>query len=332
MYSEIRNNYFFFNCDLKKDSLNKPKILLIRAALLKKEKGRKTVDNNLGIFYAYWQKDWMGDFAACARRADRLGFDEIQYELDSVLTASKEQQNELKKTISELELEISFSLGLPAEFDISSADSKVRKRGINYLQNSIRKAAEFDCQLIGGLLYGGWGEKLIPGLSDKSDFIRRSVDSMKRVMETAETCEVDCAVEVVNRFEQFMLNTSAEAVEYVERVDSPRLGIHLDTFHMNIEEHSFKGALKTCGDRLFHFHVGENNRRPPGEGEIIPWKDIFNSLKNIGYQGSIVMEPFVRGGGDIAQDIMIWRDQEDIELDLDERAEKARQFMEEMLT
>ncbi|SDL67123.1 sugar phosphate isomerase/epimerase family protein [Halarsenatibacter silvermanii] len=287
--------------------------------------------NNLGIFYAYWQKDWMTDFAECARRAAELGFDEIQYELDSVLTAGGGQQEELKETIDELDLEISFSMGLPAEYDISSADSKVRRKGINYLQNSIRKAAEFDCQLIGGLLYGGWGEGLVPGLSDKSDFLQRSIDSMKRVMETAEVCEVNCAVEVVNRFEQFMLNTSAEAVEYVERIDSPRLGIHLDTFHMNIEEHSFADAVETAGDKLFHFHVGENNRRPPGEGEIIPWQEVFDALKGIDYQGSIVMEPFVRDGGDIAQDIMIWRDGEDDELDLDERAERAREFLEDLL-
>ncbi len=287
--------------------------------------------NNLGIFYAYWQEDWMADFAECARRAAELGFDEIQYELDSVLTAGEGQQEELKETIAELDLEISFSMGLPGEFDISSADSKVRKRGIDYLQNSIRKAAEFDCNLVGGLLYGGWGKRLVPGLSDKSDFISRSVESMKRVMETAEVCEVNCAVEVVNRFEQFMLNTSAEAVDYVERVDSPRLGIHLDTFHMNIEEHSFQDALETAGDKLFHFHVGENNRRPPGEGEIIPWQEIFDSLKEIDYQGSIIMEPFVKGGGDIAQDIMIWREEENVELDLDERAVKAREFMEDLL-
>ena len=81
----------------------------------------------------------------------------------------------------------------------------------------------------------------------------------------------------------------------------------LDTFHMNIEEDSIGGAIRMAGKRLGHFHTGECNRRVPGAGRM-PWHEIGCALRDIGYDGAVVMEPFVRRGGQIGTDIRIWRD------------------------
>ena len=81
----------------------------------------------------------------------------------------------------------------------------------------------------------------------------------------------------------------------------------LDTFHMNIEEDNMVEAILLAGDKLGHFHVGENNRRLPGKGGF-PWYEIGMALRAIGYQGNVVMEPFVRNGGTVGNDIKIWRD------------------------
>lgn len=94
-------------------------------------------------------------------------------------------------------------------------------------------------------------------------------------------------VEVVNRFEHFMMNTAAEGIAFCERVGSPNCKLLLDTFHMNIED--------------------ETNRRPPGEGRI-PWPEIFGALREIDYQGAVTMEPFLVPGGEVGRDVSLYRD------------------------
>ena len=127
------------------------------------------------------------------------------------------------------------------------------------------------------------------------------------MIRTAEDHGITYCLEVVNRFEQFLLNTAAEGVAYVEAVGSPNLKLLLDAFHMNIEEDSIGGAIVTAGDKLGHFHIGETNRKTPGKGHM-PWDEIGQALKKINYQGRVVMEPFVNMGGEVGRDIKVWRD------------------------
>ncbi len=114
-------------------------------------------------------------------------------------------------------------------------------------------------------------------------------------------------MEVLNRFEGYLLNEAKEGLEYIRAVDRPNVKLMLDTFHMNIEEDSLVEAIRLAGKDLGHFHVGEANRRPPRQGRM-PWKEIGQALKDIGYNGAVVMEPFVTMGGKVGKDIRIWRD------------------------
>jgi D-psicose/D-tagatose/L-ribulose 3-epimerase len=148
---------------------------------------------------------------------------------------------------------------------------------------------------------------------------------MREAIKVAEDNHVIFNMEVVNRFEQFLLNTSAEAVAYVEAVGSPNAKILLDTFHMNIEEDFIGDAIVLAGDKLGHVHVGENNRMPPGFGHI-PWTEIGAALRKIGYGGAVVMEPFLLPGGQVGRDIKVFRDLS-VGLDLDDEARKAALFM-----
>ena len=125
------------------------------------------------------------------------------------------------------------------------------------------------------------------------------------------------------------MNTAEEAVSYVEEVDSPNIKILLDTFHMNIEEDTFEDAIKTAGKYLGHVHIGENNRKPPGNGHI-PWGEFGTALKDIDYQGGVVMEPFLIPGGQVGRDIKVWRDLS-VGVDMDEEARKALLFMRDVL-
>jgi D-psicose/D-tagatose/L-ribulose 3-epimerase len=132
-------------------------------------------------------------------------------------------------------------------------------------------------------------------------------------------------VEVINRFEQFLINTCDEALAYVEEINSPACNILLDTFHMNIEEDSIGGAIRKAGTRLASLHLGEPNRKPPGMGRM-PWGEIREALDAINYTGPLVMEPFLTPGGAIGRAIGVWREIEK-NPDLDALAEKAAAFV-----
>jgi len=98
---------------------------------------------------------------------------------------------------------------------------------------------------------------------------------------------------------------------------------------MNIEEDTIEEAIKTAGKHLGHVHIGENNRKPPGQGHI-PWKELGGALKDISYQGAVVMEPFLIPGGQVGRDIKVWRDMS-IGVDMDAEARNALLFMREVL-
>lgn len=284
--------------------------------------------NKIGIYFGYWSKNWIVDYSQYAKKAENLGFDIIEYDLGAIMDSPKEYQEKLKETINNLDIDITFCIGLSDEYDISSGDSRVRSRGIEYLKKAIRKTNEFGGNQLSGIIYGAWGKSLNPGEKDKSPYLKRSVNSFKEIVKVAEEFKVTCNIEVANRYEQFLINTSKEAKNFVNLVNSDKLKIHLDTFHMNIEEDSFSEAIKLADEDLGHFHVGENNRKLPGKGHL-PWKEIIESLKEISYDGPIVMEPFLLPGGDIAQDVKVWRD-----LDIknkDEELKKAKEYLKNML-
>jgi D-psicose/D-tagatose/L-ribulose 3-epimerase len=148
---------------------------------------------------------------------------------------------------------------------------------------------------------------------------------MSEAIKTAEDNGVIFGLEVVNRFEHYMINTAEEGIAFARRVNSPCCKLLLDTFHMNIEEDDFRDAIAKAENWLAHFHVGETNRRPPGRGKI-PWREVFGALQDIGYEGPIVMEPFITSDGDALREMWIYRDLLTGST-LDEEASRSLQFV-----
>ncbi|MEH6525127.1 MAG: sugar phosphate isomerase/epimerase family protein [Sneathiella sp.] len=114
------------------------------------------------------------------------------------------------------------------------------------------------------------------------------VDGLKEVYELTEKYGVKMALEPLNRFETYFLNRADQAVALAKAV-GPNAGVCLDAFHMNIEEDDFMAAIHTAGDLLFDFHVADNNRMPPGMGQL-NWADIVKTLKGVGYDGALTLE------------------------------------------
>lgn len=280
--------------------------------------------NKIGIYYAYWTHNWDADFVPFVAKVRKLGFDVLEVNSGTVTMMSNTERDRLKKAAEKNGVELTYCIGLPPKFDVASPSASVRRNGIAFLKRSAEMLKYMGHKQLGGIIYSSWPGRLPQG-ADKKQYLERSVKSMKEVMKVVEDCDVCFNMEVVNRFEQYMMNTAAEAVEYVERVGSRHCRILLDSFHLNIEEDSIHKAIVTAGNRLGHFHIGETNRRAPGRGRM-PWDEIFGALKKIGYKGIITMEPFLMPGGEVGRDISVFRDLRD-GLNLDKEAKRALGFV-----
>jgi len=279
----------------------------------------------VGIYYAYWTNNWDADFHPFVDKAADLGFDVLEINGGTIAKMTSDNRQSLKSHADDRDIILSYCVGLPPEYDIASLDNAVRERGIAFLRQMIEGIGAMGGGNLGGIIYSCWPATMPEGETDKQPYFDQSVASMKEAVKVAEDYNVILNMEVVNRFEQFIINTCEEAVAYVEAVGSPNARVMLDTFHMNIEEDFIGDAIVQAGDKLGHLHIGENNRMPPGYGHI-PWTEIAAALRKIDYQGYVVMEPFLMPGGEVGRDIKVFRDLS-VGMDLDEEARKALQFM-----
>ena len=286
--------------------------------------------NKLGIFMNFWENEWMADHVKYIKKAADIGFDVLEFQAQPLLDMSEARMDELKAVAADCGIELTYSLGLDKKYDISSSDESVRLGGIKYLTAIMDKIHYMDGKIISGVSYAGWG---VPeGNFERKNLVENSIKSMKELVKTAEEYGITYAVEAVNRFEGVVLNTAEQAVEYVKAVDSPNMGILLDTYHMNIEENSIGDAIRCAGDLLVGFHTGENNRTAPGRGHL-DWDEIFKALSDVNFKGRIVSEPFVMSGGQVGRDIFVWRNLVDdtSEAAIDAEAAYLLKFEKDML-
>lgn len=261
----------------------------------------------VGIYYAFWTEEWDVDFFPFIKKVKQLGFDQLEINGGTMVELSAAVRRELKQRADDEGVALSYGIGLTADRDVSSLEESVRQNGLSYMKNMIEAVGDMGGGMIGGTVHSYWPGTMPEGLTDKRPILEKSLESMRELVKIAEDQKVILNVEVINRFEQFLLNTCEEAVAYVEELDSPNCGILLDTFHMNIEEDSFSDAIVHAGKHLSAFHLGETNRKPPGLGRM-PWTEMKGALDEIGFDGPLVMEPFIKPGGTVGRNIAVWRD------------------------
>ena len=268
------------------------------------------MNNPVGIYYAFWEREWNADYVRYVRKAARLGFDVLELAAGALPDMTKRQRADVASAAKDAGVELTYCIGLPAEYNMASEDAAVRANGVEYVKTLLGCVGDMGGKILGGILYGSWPADMRQPLTDKSAWWNRSVESVRAVAPVAEGAGVTCCMEIVNRFEQFILNTAAEGRRFVDAVGSPNVKLLLDAFHMNIEEDFIGDALRASEGYIGHFHIGEANRKVPGRGHM-PWDDVLDGLRDAHYTGRIVMEPFIKMGGTVGRDIKVWRDLSD---------------------
>jgi D-psicose/D-tagatose/L-ribulose 3-epimerase len=282
-----------------------------------------------GLYVAYWLNEWAADYKKYIDKAAALGFDilEISCAAFSSRYTTDSQLMELRDYAKEKGVILTAGYGPSAEQNLSSADENVAKNAKAFFRGVFEKLKLMNIKVLGGGLYSYWPVDYSKPIDKPGDW-KRAVKSIGEVAKIAADCEVTLGMEALNRFEGYLLNTCEEALRFVNEVNHPNVKVMLDTFHMNIEEDNIAGAIRLAGDKLGHLHLGEQNRRVPGKGSM-PWNEIGLALRDINYQGGVVMEPFVMQGGTIGSDIKVWRnlqpDTSDAALDRD--AKGALEFV-----
>ncbi len=186
-------------------------------------------------------------------------------------------------------LECTVCAILPKPFNPISPKSEIRKRAIEHLVRCIEASAAMGAKMIGGPVFAPIGY-LPRHRRTKAEWCW-AVEAFQALEDALNANDMTLSIEPVNRSETFFLRTAAEAKQLCESIGNPRIGVTVDTFHANIEELSIPEAIRSLGPHLKHVHASENDRGPLGRGHI-PFREIVSALKDVQYQGYLMIEGF----------------------------------------
>lgn len=194
---------------------------------------------------------------------------------------------------------------LPEDMSLLDADPAVRHRTVEWLRRAAETVAQVGASVLAGPFYAPVG--YLTGRRRTADEWSRAVDGLGQTGELIAGTGVRLAIEPLNRFETYFLNTAADALRLYQEIGHPSVGVLFDTFHANVEEKDIPAALQSLGSALYHVHLSENDRGVPGTGHV-PFREVFDTLGRMDYAGAAVVESFATTIPEIARAAAIWRD------------------------
>lgn len=269
-----------------------------------------------------WSGDWTPEGARKAiSGAARAGYDYIEialldpWKVDVALT---------KDLLQEFNLRAHASLGLSASTDVTRIDAAIVAKGDELLCKATDVLHAIGGKELCGVIYCALGK--YPGPASKRNRAN-SVSAMQRLADYAADKGININLEVVNRYETNIMNTGIEGLAFLDQVDRPNAYLHLDTYHMNIEEDGMEQSVLAAKDRLGYVHIGESHRGYLGTGNV-DFDKFFGALKQIDYRGPITFESFSSEVVDpnLSNTLCVWRN---LWKDSDDLAKKALSFIKE---
>lgn len=251
-----------------------------------------------GVHTSMWTMSWDAEGAARAiAAAQASGMDFIEVALldpastDAVLG---------RRLLEQAALAAVCSLGLPEPVWASTNP----EGAVDFLTLAIEKAAGLGAEALTGVTYGGIGERSgLPPTEAELDNVARALEAAAKV---AQRHGLAFGIEPVNRYETHLINTASQGVAMIERVGAGNMFLHLDTYHMNIEEKGAGNGILHGREHLRYIHLSESDRGTPGLGTC-DWDEIFATLAAIDFDGGLAMESFINMPPEIAYGLSVWR-------------------------
>lgn len=248
-------------------------------------------------------------------KARALGFDVLEIAVEDPALVDVKA---LRRTAADTGLGVLICGAFGPDRNLSSAEAGPRANAEEYLRWLIDAASEVGSPVVSGPMYSAVGKARLETALERAHEWERAVYGLRALGAYAAEHGVRLAFEALNRFETDMINIVEQGLALIDDVGSDAVGLHLDTFHMHLEEKDSAAAIVRAGDRLFHFHARENDRGVPGTGQV-HWQPIAEALRSVGYDGAVVIESFTPQVVSIARAVCIWRpiapDQETIARD-----------------
>ncbi len=262
-----------------------------------------TTSNPLGVHALVWAGGTSSAEVDAAISGTReAGFDLLEFSLHDSLNLDVEAT---RAKLVAAGLAVACSRGLAADADVSSEDPAVVARGAALLSQSLQVTAGLGGTMFAGALYSAFGKASAP----LSALGRANVVTvLKDLAQQAAEVDVILTLEICNRYETNVINTAHDALRLADDIGADNVRIHLDTYHMNIEEDDMVRPVYEVGDRLGYVHVGENHRGYLGSGHI-DFGAFFHALADIHYTGPITFESFSSAvvAPGLSNDLAIWR-------------------------
>jgi D-psicose/D-tagatose/L-ribulose 3-epimerase len=265
-----------------------------------------------------------GDLKELVPKVKEMGFDWIELPLESLDDFDPVRAGNI---VREYDLGVSACAAMGPDRDLIHEEKEIRDNGAEYIRGCIEAVQKLGGTNLVGPIYSAVGRCWQQTEKQREDDLERLVKTLRKLSEYAEEHGVVMGIEPLNRFETSFINTAAQVIEVVDRVDHPSCKVMLDTFHMNIEEKSLGDAIRSVGKRLCHLHACENDRGAPGTGNVT-WREVTDALNDIDYDGPVVIESFTNKVKSIARAAAIWRP---FESSQDVLAQKGVSFLKKLM-
>lgn len=264
------------------------------------------------------------DLKQLAPRVRAMGFDWIECPLENL---NDLDFAEAARILADNGLGVSTCAAMGPDRDLVHPDTSVQENGMAYIRGCIDATSAIGAVNLVGPIYSAVGRVWQQTAEERAHDVDTLVKNLSALAQYAANHGVVLGIEPLNRFETSFINTAAQVMEVISRVDHPACQVMLDTFHMNIEEKSLGQAIRTVGQHLCHLHACENDRGAPGSGNVT-WPEVAQALKDIGYDGPVVIESFTNKVKTIARAAAIWRP---FEPSQDALAENGLRFLKGLL-
>jgi D-psicose/D-tagatose/L-ribulose 3-epimerase len=252
----------------------------------------------LGMHASLWAAEWTRKAAELAvPEAAEHGLEVIEFPL---LVPEAIDAPHTRKLFAKHGVEPTASLCLPQDKMAAYEPEKAEA----FLKAAIDKAHEVGTTFLGGVTYGalGWRSGRPPTKREYENMVM----ALKPAAKYARKRGIVLGIEPCNRYETHLLNTSTQALKFLAMLDEPNVTIHLDTYHMNIEEKGIGAGFRAAGKHCAYVHLSESDRGVPGTGTI-DWDEMFRALAEIRFAGRLVVESFVTLPPEIAAALSVWR-------------------------